>query len=430
MEIDPTRVCELLVGLPDVYVVGVEDVVGEPLKVHIRCRERDAWCRTCGARAQSKDRPKTELVDLRSFGRQTRLVWHKYRWACLDPGCPSGSWTQSDERIASGRRTLTDRAARWACEQVGRYARSVNEIANELGCDWHTVNDAVTAYGAALIDHPDRFGNVQALGLDEVLFVRFGPYRRQEFSTQIVDVGNGQLLDVVPGRSGKAPSAWLANQDQAWRDSVRWATLDLSAPYRAVFDTMLPHAVQVADPFHVVKLANTKLDECRRRVQTQTLGHRGRKTDPLYRCRRLLTKADERLGDHGTTKLLGLLAAGDPDGEVMTAWRAKEAVRDIYTHTNAELAMTWTERLAAELRDAKQPTEIRSLGRTLTRWKSQIVAWHQAHVSNGPTEAVNNLIKRVKRAAFGFTSFPNYRIRSLLYAGKPNWNLLPTITPR
>ena len=39
------------------------------------------------------------------------------------------------------------------------------------------------------------------------------------------------------------------------------------------------------------------------------------------------------------------------------------------------------------------------------RWKHQIAAWHLAHVSNGPTEAVNNLIKRVKRAAFGFTSF-------------------------
>jgi hypothetical protein len=45
-------------------------------------------------------------------------------------------------------------------------------------------------------------------------------------------------------------------------------------------------------------------------------------------------------------------------------------------------------------------------------------------------EARSLLIKRVKRAAFGFTSFRNYRIRSLLYAGKPNWDLLATITPR
>ncbi len=379
--------------------------------------------------AKLKDRPQIELVDLPAFGRRTRLVWHKYRWQCPEPDCSTGSWVQTDHRIAWPRMALTDRAARWACKQVGRYARSVNEVAGELGCDWHTVNDAVVAYGSALVDHPDRFGAVEALGLDEVLFVRTGPYRRQDFSTQLVDVSAGQLLDVVPGRSGKAPSAWLAAQNQTWRDGVLWATLDLSGTYRSVFDTMLPHATQIADPFHVVKHANTKLDECRRRVQNQTMGHRGRKTDPLYRCRRLLTKADERLSDHAATKLLGLLAAGDPDGDVATAWRAKEAVRDIYTHTNATLAMAWTERLAQELKAAHQPIEIRSLGRTLTKWKHHIVAWHKAHVSNGPTEAVNNLIKRVKRAAFGFTSFRNYRIRSLLYAGAPDWGLLKTITP-
>ncbi len=50
-------------------------------------------------------------------------------------------------------------------------------------------------------------------------------------------------------------------------------------------------------------------------------------------------------------------------------------------------------------------------------------------VTNGPTEALNNLIKRIKRAAFGLPNFANYRIRALLYAGKPNWDLLATVTP-
>ena len=67
-------------------------------------------------------------------------------------------------------------------------------------------------------------------------------------------------------------------------------------------------------------LANHKLDECRRRVQNATMGHRGHKSDPLYRCRRLLSKADERLDANGRTKLLGLLRAGDPKGEVTAAW--------------------------------------------------------------------------------------------------------------
>jgi transposase len=90
----------------------------------------------------------------------------------------------------------------------------------------------------------------------------------------------------------------------------------------------------------------------------------------------------------------------------------------------------WDIQLGRDLQDTDYPVEARSLGRTsLLRWKHQIAAWHHAHVSNGPTEAVNNLIERMKRAAFGFTSFRNYWIRSLLYAGKPNWELLATIRP-
>jgi len=206
--------------------------------------------------------------------------------------------------------------------------------------------------------------------------------------------------------------------------------LDLSGPYRAVFVDKLPHATLVADPFHVVKLANSKLDECRRRVQNETLGHRGRKDDPLYRCRRLVPKAHERLEGAGEEKLLGLPRAEDPKGDVTTAWHAKEPVRDIYTHDDADLASQWVDELIVDMASDDKPIEVRSLARTLKRWKDQIVAWHQVKLTNAPTGAANNLIKRVKRTAFGFRSFANYRIRSLLYAGKPDWSLLATIAFR
>ena len=165
--------------------------------------------------------------------------------------------------IAPRRLCLSDRAGRWISEQVGHCGPSVSEVAKELGCDWHTVIDALLAYGQALIDDdPTHFGLVEALGLDEVLFVREGEYRRQCFSTQIVDVERGQLLDVVPGRSAAAATQWLLNQSEQWLAHVAYATLDLSGPYRSVFNKTLAKATQVTDPFHVVKLANLKLDEC------------------------------------------------------------------------------------------------------------------------------------------------------------------------
>jgi transposase len=251
-----------------------------------------------------------------------------------------------------------------------------------------------------------------------------------QWSTSVGAGRAAQLIDVVAGRSASGVLAWLEERPAAWKQRIRYGVLDLSGPYRKVFTNGLGHVTQVADPFHLVKLANSKLDECRRRVQTETLGHRGRKDDPLYRARRLLTKAHERLDMRGDTKLRGLLAAGDPRGEVRTAWHAKETVRSIYDITDPHVAHHFVAQLGLDLQDESCPPEVHSLGRTLRRWLTHITAWHEAKVTNGPTEAINNLIKRIKRIGFGFRRLRHYRTRALLYAGRPNWALLATVTPR
>jgi len=86
--------------------------------------------------------------------------------------------------------------------------------------------------------------------------------------------------------------------------------------------------------------------------------------------------------------------------------------------------------LPADLRHPARHRETRKLVRTLRTWHHEILALHNTHVSSGPTEGQNNLIKATKRVGFGFRSFRNYRIRVLLNAGKPDWTLLSTLTPR
>jgi len=103
---------------------------------------------------------------------------------CLDPDCANGSWTEEDDRIGAPPRH--DRPSRTIDHRTVPRVRSQRE----------------------------RGG--KALGLDEALRVRRSRWRRQELSTQIVDVGHGQLLDVVPGRSGTEPVAWLAARGKTW----------------------------------------------------------------------------------------------------------------------------------------------------------------------------------------------------------------------
>jgi transposase len=277
---DPIQINRAFVQLPNVVVLGVENLAMGPFLVHIELERTPQGCPECGVVASVKDRDLVELVDLALFGRPTGLVWHKRRLRCLEAACPKGSWTEQDPRIATMNLQMTDRCGRWMTEQVGRGGRPVSDVANDLGCDWHTVNDAVLSYGEALLADPCRFGEVSFLGLDETAFLRQAPYYQTQFTTSIVDVGNGQLLDVVPGRKAEEPTTWLKKQGEAWLQNIKAGALDLSGPYRKVFNDTVPHATLVADKFHVIKHANSKLDECRRRVQNEQLGHRGHKDDP------------------------------------------------------------------------------------------------------------------------------------------------------
>jgi transposase len=225
-------------------------------------------------------------------------------------------------------------------------------------------------------------------------------------------------------------AGWIKAQPTAWKERIDYGALDMSATYAAVYTVTLPAATQVVDPFHAISLANRALDSIRRRVQNEQTGHRGRRDDPLYRARRLLLRGEERLDAESAERLSSLLELGDPGAEVAIAYRIKERLRDFYATFDPDVARHMLEELVEHCVKRAMPPEIQRLGRTIKYWFDKLCNFHLARVSNGPTEALNNLIKRIKRIGFGFRNFKNYRIRALLYAGKPNWRVLGSIVVR
>jgi hypothetical protein len=110
----------------------------------------------------------------------------------------------------------------------------VREVSDELGCDWHTTNDTLLAYGEALLEaDTDRVAATDALGLDEVLAWRAGPRRSRRWATTIVDVpttvGKAQLIDIVEGRAARPVLDWL---DGADRGMAGGAPLGRDGPVR------------------------------------------------------------------------------------------------------------------------------------------------------------------------------------------------------
>jgi transposase len=210
-------------------------------------------------------------------------------------------------------------------------------------------------------------------------------------------VQGGRLLDVVADRSRAAVDGWLDARSRDWLAQVGTVALDPWRGYASALVAPLGHATVVVDHFHAIRLANLVVGQVRRRIQQATLGHRGRKRDPLYRIRKLLLVAAEQLTSRGQAQLRARLAAGDPGGEVMVAWQGKELLRAVYAADDLADARAALERFYRWANGVGVP-ELSRLARTVRAWEGEILAWHvTGGCSNGPTEAMNLLIKKVKR---------------------------------
>jgi len=424
---DGNGLAEALLGLAGFRVLAVTETDSEVV-IDIETAVEIVGCGSCGTRAEAQDRTPVAIRDLACFGRPARLVWNKRRWRCTDADCDARTWTESVEHV-SPRAVMTRRAGAEACRQVGENARPVSQLADELGVCWWTIMAAVVEHGTPLVSDPNRVGPVDKLGVDETSWLRANRAHATVYATGLVDLDHHIIIDMVEGNSAGDLRRWCARQDSGWLENITTVATDLAESYRAGLDNEhLTTARRVADPFHVVRVANRCVDQVRRRVQNETLHHRGRKHDPLFRIRKILLTGNERLDERGQQRMLLGLRIGDPNDEVLGAWLAKESVRDVYLTDDPDQAALLLDKAIIGCAD-DEVDEIQALGRTLASWRTEILEHHNTGASNGPTEGLNLCVKKVKRCGHGFRRFEHYRLRVLLHTGGVTWPTRP-VPPR
>lgn len=349
---EPTACCCALPGsycarvdalftMPGVHVLDVarvaDDDDGEQLRLVVQTERSVVGCPCCGQLAVPHGRRDRLLHDVPAFGQPVLLVWRVRRYRCADLGCGQGAFTE-DHDLAPPRVKLTQRACWWAISRIRDDTASVAAVARQLGVDWHTVWDSISPLLAELTADPARFDQVSVLGVDEHLWhhaPRTGKGPRE--MTGIVDLsrraehgGRARLLDLVPGRSGAGYADWLKQRGEQFTGGVQVATLDPFRGYANASRDELDDAVAVLDAFHVVRLGLKAMEETRRRVQQEQLGHRGRTNDPLYRIRNTLRAGIDKLSERQLARLEAGLQAGDPHWEVTIAWRCYQQLRSAF----------------------------------------------------------------------------------------------------
>jgi transposase len=395
-----------------------------PDRAVLACRvvDPDDWCRKCGCQGVPRDTV-TRQLGHEPFGwRPTTLLVRIRRYQCT--GC-GHVWRQDTTKAAEPRAKLSRRGLRWALEGSVCQHLTVARIAEGLGVTWNTANKAVLAEGKRmLIDDPHRFDGVKVIGVDEHVWRH--TRRGDKFVTVIIDLtpirdgtGPSRLLDMVEGRSKQVFATWLQGRPQAWRDGVEVVAMDGFSGFKSAAADELPDAVPVMDPFHVIRLAGDALDNCRRRIQQATCGHRGRAGDPLYKARRTLHTGAGLLTEKQQTRLEELFAA-DTHIEVEATWgiyqRMITAYREKDRAQGKKLMQAVVDSLSTGVPAAL--TEVKTLGRTLKRRAADVLAYFdRPGTSNGPSEAINGRLEHLRGSALGFRNLTHYVARSLLESG-------------
>lgn len=427
--------CDLLVGLAGLHVIAVEyDGDVGLLTVRVESPREPMGCLTCGVVVGSHGRRDVTLVDAPCFDRPVKLVWRKRTWRCEEPSCPTKVFTEQDPEVAAPRALLTTRACWWAVNQIRREHASISGIARQLGTTWNTVWTSIEPLLQEMADDETRFAGVKRLGVDEHVWHHVSGFpiedggRGPKQLTGMVDLTpdpesgkpRARLLDLVPGRSGKAYSDWLDERGEGFKNGVEVATLDPFHGYKNAIDDQLEDATAVLDAFHVVKLGTQAVDEVRRRVQQEIHGHRGRKHDPLYGIRTILRCGAEKLTDRQRARLDRAIAVDERHDEVLVAWLCAQKLRSAYKATSPLEGRRIAEDLIRSLLTCPIP-EMKRLGKTLKQWREAFLAYFDTgRANNGGTEAINGLIELHRRVARGFRNREHYRLRMLLIGGGLN----------
>jgi transposase len=305
-------------------------------------------------------------------------------------------------RHGAGHTLAFDETVAWLATQCSKTA--VTEL---MRIAWRTVGSVIERVWVDVEALGDRLDGLTRIGIDEISYKR-----GHRYLTVVVDHDSGRLLWAAPGRDRATLGAFfdLLGPDRC--QLITHVSADQADWIAEIVAQRCPHAVQCADPFHIVQWATEALDEVRRQAwndarragQTKSRGYRNPRiaTGDARRfktARYALWKNPENLTDRQREKL-AWIAKTDP--RLHRAYLLKEGLRYVFA-VKGQAGKDALERWLSWARRCQIPAFTR-LARRITAVKDRIHATLDHGLSNALIESVNTKIRLLTRIAFGFRS--------------------------
>lgn len=261
---------------------------------------------------------------------------------------------------------------------------------------------------------------LKRLGIDEIALIK----GKGNYCAVLIDLEKSKLIGILPARTQEEISQVMRGWGTEVLESIEEVSIDLWKGYKNLVTELMPKAQVVADRFHVMAQINKELDIQRKREKRKVedliktakspeeKAENEKNLEGLKKSKYVLLKNKEDLSEEQKAKLIQV---EEVSHTLKVMHQLKEEIRQIFSQTEHWLAGLF--QLGRWLSEAKK--YFPNSQSTIIRWLDEIIAYFDNRTTSGVVEGINNKLKLIKRSAYGFRNFENYRIRCLL-----NWHFV------
>lgn len=356
-------------------------------------------CSRCGAAVvEVHDVTPRRVRDLPLWEHDTWLIVPRARLGCprCGPTVEAVPWLDRYQR-------MTKRLA----EKIAGLAQvlPVQEVARLFGVGWDTVKQLHARALAARLGPMDQ---ADLTGVRQIAIDEFALHRGHAYATIVVDVPTKRVLWLARGREGAALAGFFTALGPTGCQRLEAVVLDLWRPYLKAVRTHCPQAAIVYDAFHAIAryatevLDRVRIDETNRLQRPQRERHRA-KAEALRRVikgtRWLLLKNRRNVRrPQDRVRLRELLAANHA---LFVAYVLKDDLKHLWRYRYPGAARRAWSAWYARAKASRLKPLVR-FAQHLAVAAEYIVNHARYPLHTGLLEGMNNKIKVLKRAAYGY----------------------------
>jgi len=294
---------------------------------------------------------------------------------------------------------------------------SIQGAATILGISWdeaHHLMARAVERGLARREHaPPRI-----MGIDEKAIAK-----GQRYVTMVNDLEEGVVLEVAEDRTKQSLLRCLGHFSFDDLAKVEAVAMDMWQPFVSTIRAVVEGADGkiVYDRFHIVAHMNEAVDKVRRGENRQL---RSEGDDRLVGSKHMWLYAQENLPDRYAWNFWALRTSKLTTAR---AWAIKESLRALWNQPTLAAAVAWWRHWHYWATHSRL-APVKKVAAMVKSHLSNVLTYFTHNITNAGSEALNSVIQMLKKRAFGYRSFPNFRAAILFHCG--GLDLYPATHPK